>query len=156
MSMKASYLPRGSADERDGMDWVPESSRRARALPVYATLRALGRRGVRELITRCCALATRVADRLRGTDGITVLNDVVLNRVLVRFGDGDADLTSTAIARIQRSGVCWVGGTTWNGVRAVRISVSGWCTTEDDIDRSTESIVTALHGARAETGAEHR
>jgi glutamate/tyrosine decarboxylase-like PLP-dependent enzyme len=156
MSMSASYLPRESAEERNGMDWVPESSRRARAVPVYATLRALGRRGVRDLVTRCCALATRMADRLRGTSGITLLNDVVLNQVLVRFGDGDADLTSRAIARIQRNRVCWVGGTTWNGVRAVRISISGWCTTTDDIDRSAESIVSALNEALAETGAQHR
>jgi threonine aldolase len=111
---------------------------------------------VRDLVTRCCALATRMADRLRGTSGITLLNDVVLNQVLVRFGDGDADLTSRAIARIQRNRVCWVGGTTWNGVRAVRISISGWCTTTDDIDRSAESIVSALNEALAETGAQHR
>ncbi len=149
MSMTAAYLLRGPAEERNGMDWVPESSRRARAVPVYATVRALGRRGIRDLITRCCALATRMADRLRGTSGITILNDVVLNQVLVRFDNGDADLTSAVIAGIQRDGVCWVGGTTWHGTPAVRISISGWCTREEDIDRSAESIVSALNRALA-------
>jgi glutamate/tyrosine decarboxylase-like PLP-dependent enzyme len=149
MSMTAAYLLRGPAEERNGMDWTPESSRRARAIPVYATLRALGRRGVSELITRCCALAARMADRLVGTPGITLLNDVVLNQVLVRFGDGHASLTSTVILRIQRDGVCWVGSTTWNGTPAVRVSISGWCTREEDIDRSAESIVRALNDALA-------
>jgi glutamate/tyrosine decarboxylase-like PLP-dependent enzyme len=144
MSMSAAYLLRGAAEERNGMDWVPESSRRARAVPVYATLRALGRRGVRELIARCCALAARMANRLRGTPGIAILNDVVLNQVLVRFDKGGANLTPAVIAGVQRDGVCWVGGTTWQGAPAMRISVSGWCTREDDIDRSAESILSAL------------
>jgi glutamate/tyrosine decarboxylase-like PLP-dependent enzyme len=144
MSMNAAYLTRGPAEERNGMDWVLESSRRARAVPLYATLRALGRRGVRELIARCCALARRMAERLRSTPGITILNDVVLNQVLVRFADGNADLTSAVIAGVQRDGVCWVGGTTWQGTPAVRISVSGWNTREEDIDRSAESIVNVL------------
>jgi glutamate/tyrosine decarboxylase-like PLP-dependent enzyme len=119
-------------------------------------LRALGRQGVRELITRCCALASRMADRLRGTPGITILNDVVLNQVLVRFGTGDADLTPAVIARVQRDGVCWVGGTTWQGAPAMRISVSGWNTREEDIDRSADSIVGALNESGADTGAQHR
>jgi glutamate/tyrosine decarboxylase-like PLP-dependent enzyme len=154
MSMTAAYLLRGPAEERNGMDWVPESSRRARAIPIYATLRALGRRGVSELVIRCCALATRMADRLREAPGITIQNDVVLNQVLVRFDDGDADLTSAVIAGIQRDGVCWVGGTTWQGQPAMRISISGWCTREEDIDRSAESIVRALNQAVAETDRE--
>ena len=155
MSMTPAYLLRGPEEERNGMDWVPESSRRARAVPVYATLRALGRRGVRELVTRCCVLATRMADRLRDAPGITILNDVVLNQVLVRLGDGNADLTSAVIAQIQREGVCWVGGTSWNGTAAVRISVSGWCTREDDIDRSAESIARATRRALAGSGDQH-
>jgi glutamate/tyrosine decarboxylase-like PLP-dependent enzyme len=149
MSMDAAYLLRGSAEERNGMDWVPESSRRARAVPVYATLRALGRRGVRELVARCCALAARMAERLRATPGISIVNDVVLNQVLVRFGHGDADLTAAVIAGVQREGVCWVGGSTWQGTPAMRISVSGWSTREADIDRSADSIVRALHQAVA-------
>jgi glutamate/tyrosine decarboxylase-like PLP-dependent enzyme len=150
MSMSAAYLLRGPAEERNGMDWVPESSRRARAVPIYAALRALGRRGVRELISRCCVLATRMADRLRGTPGVTVLNDVVLNQVLVRFEHGNSDLTAAVIAGVQRDGVCWVGGTTWHGAPAMRISVSGWCTREEDIDRSAESILSALNRAEAD------
>src|SRR4051794_15076738 len=137
------------------MDWVPESSRRARGVPVYATLRALGTRGVRERVARCCALAARMADRLRGTPGITILNDVVFNQVLVRFGDGDAALSAAVIAAIQRAGVCWVGGTTWNGMPAMRISISGWCTQDEDIDRSAESIARALADTMAAAG-EHR
>jgi glutamate/tyrosine decarboxylase-like PLP-dependent enzyme len=144
MSMTAAYLSRGAGEERNGMDWVPESSRRARAVPLYATLRALGRRGVQELVARCCALATRMADRLRPLPGVTILNDVVLNQVLVRFHRGDVDLTAAVIAGTQREGVCWVGGTTWHGAPAMRISVSGWCTREADIDRSAESIARAL------------
>jgi len=147
MSMTAAYLLRGPAEERNGMDWVPESSRRARAVPIYATLRALGRRGVEELVARCCALAARMAERLAAAPGITILNEVVLNHVLVCFGGGDASLTSAVIDRVQQAGVCWIGGTTWHGTPAARISISGWNTREDDIDRSVESIVTALQQA---------
>ena len=96
-----------------------------------------------------------MADRLRDAPGITILNDVVLNQVLVRLGDGNADLTSAVIAQIQREGVCWVGGTSWNGTAAVRISVSGWCTREDDINRSAESIAQATRRALAGTGDQH-
>ncbi len=156
MSMSAAYLPHGATEERDGMDWVLESSRRARAVPVYATLRALGRRGVRELITRCCALAARMADRLRGAPGITILNDVVLNQVLIRVDDGDAGSTSSVMARVQQDGVCWIGGTSWSDLPAIRISVSGWCTREDDIDRSAESIVSAVSETLAAKGEHHR
>jgi glutamate/tyrosine decarboxylase-like PLP-dependent enzyme len=144
MSMTAAYLLRGPAEERNGMDWVPESSRRARAVPIYATIRALGRRGVRDLIMRCCALAARMADRLRGTPGVTILNDVTLNQVLVRFEAGGTDRTADVIAHVQQEGVCWVGGTTWQGAPAMRISICGWNTTEDDIDRSAQSIIRGL------------
>ena len=147
MSVNAAYLLRGPAEERNGMDWVPESSRRARAVPIYAIVRALGRRGVGELITRCCALAARLAERLRAAPEVTILNDVVLNQVLVRFASGAVDLTPAVIARTQRDGVCWVGGTTWRGAPAMRISISGWCTSEEDIDRSAESIVRAVKQA---------
>ena len=144
MSMTAAYLLRGPAEERNGMDWVPESSRRARAIPIYATIRALGRRGVRDLIRRCCALAARMAGRLGEVPGIAVLNEVVLNQVLVRFEAGGVDRTAAVIGRVQQDGVCWVGGTTWQGAPAMRISISGWNTTEGDIDRSAESIIGAL------------
>jgi glutamate/tyrosine decarboxylase-like PLP-dependent enzyme len=145
MSQLASYLIRGTDEQRNGMDWVPESSRRARAVPVYATLRALGRRGLADLIERCCALARRMADRLRGEPGVEILNEVVLNQVLVRC----ADATGAVIARVQEEGVCWLGGATWQGRDAMRISISSWRTTEDDIDRSADSIIRACRAARA-------
>jgi glutamate/tyrosine decarboxylase-like PLP-dependent enzyme len=143
MSQRASYLIRGTGEERNGMDWVPESSRRARGVPVYATLRALGRRGVADLVEGCCALARRMADRLRGEPGIEILNEVILNQVLVRCGERTADV----IARVQQEGVCWLGGTVWQGRDAMRISVSSWRTTERDIDISADSIVAAHRAA---------
>lgn len=121
------------------MDWVPEASRRARAIPVCATLCALGRRGLEDLVDRCCALAARMAATFRNEPGIEVLNDVVLNQVPVRCGDQ----TAAVIARVQEEGVCWAGGTSWEGRDGMRISVSSWRTTEGDIDRSAESIVRA-------------
>jgi glutamate/tyrosine decarboxylase-like PLP-dependent enzyme len=139
MSQFASYFIRGGDEERNGMDWVPEASRRARAIPVYAALCALGRRGLEDLVERCCALAARMAAHLRREPGIEILNDVVLNQVLVRCGHE----TAAVVARVQQEGVCWLGGTSWEGRDAMRISVSNWRTTEDDIDRSAESIVRA-------------
>ena len=145
MSQFASYLIRGTDEQRNGMDWVPESSRRVRAVPVYATMRALGRRGIADLVERCCALARRMADRLRREPGIEILNDVVLNQVLVRCGEA----TAPVITRVQQEGVCWLGGTTWQGRDAMRVSVSGWRTTEEDIDRSADSIIRAWRTERA-------
>jgi glutamate/tyrosine decarboxylase-like PLP-dependent enzyme len=133
--------------ERDPHEFVPDESRRARAVPVYAVLRTLGRRGVREMVERSCALARRLADRLRQAPNVTVLNDVVLNQVLVRFeppGGGDADaFTKAVIARVQDDGTCWLSGTTWHGMAAMRVSVSNWSTTEADIDRSAGAILRA-------------
>ena len=144
MSQLAAYLIRGGDEQRNGMDWVPESSRRARAVPVYATLRALGRRGLAALVDGCCARARQMADRLGGEPGIEILNDVVLNQVLVRCGHR----TAAVIARVQEEGVCWLGGTTWQGRDAMRISVSSWRTTEHDIDLSAESIIRAFREVR--------
>ena len=138
MSQFASYFIRGSDEQRNGMDWVPEASRRARAVPVYAAMRALGRSGLTDLVERCSSLASRMAATLRQEPGIEILNDVVLNQVLVRCGD-----TAAVIARVQQEGVCWLGGTAWQGRDAMRISVSNWRTTEEDIDKSAESIVRA-------------
>jgi glutamate/tyrosine decarboxylase-like PLP-dependent enzyme len=139
MSQLASYLLRGTEEERNGMDWVPESSRRARGIPVYAVMRSLGRRGIAALVEHCCSLATRMAAALRSEPGIDILNDVVLNQVLVRCGDD----TPAVIARVQQEGVCWLGGTSWQGQQAMRISVSSWRTTEADIDQSAASIIRA-------------
>ncbi len=139
MSLKASYLQRGADEERIGMDWVPESSRRSRVIPLYALIRALGRDGIAGLVRRNCALARRMAERLLREPGVTILNEVVLNQVLVRFGTDDT--TKDVIARVQAEGTCWAGGAFWQGRRAMRISVSNWSTTEADIDRSADAIV---------------
>jgi len=125
MSIAAAYLVQDSG-ERDGMDWTPEFSRRARGVPAYAVLRALGRDGVREMVERCCDVAARMASRLGDEPGVTVLNDVVLDQVLVRFaalGESDAAAdarTRAVIAGVQRDGTCWLGGTTWHGLAASR------------------------------------
>jgi glutamate/tyrosine decarboxylase-like PLP-dependent enzyme len=147
MSLTASYLVRSPDEPREPMDWTPESSRRARGFAVYAALRSLGRSGIEDLVDRCCRLARRFADRLRQEPGVEILNDVVLNQVLVRVvpASGDADAaTRAAIARVQQAGVCWLGGTRWHGMDAMRISVSNWSTTEEDIDRSADSIIAAV------------
>lgn len=147
MSMKASYLQRGDDEERIGMDWAPESSRRARVVPLYALFRALGRDGIEGLVRRNCALARRMAERLSATPGITILNDVVLNQVLVQFGDDQT--TKDVIARVQADGTCWAGGAFWQGQQAMRIAVSNWSTTEDDIDRSADAMLACYRAARA-------
>jgi glutamate/tyrosine decarboxylase-like PLP-dependent enzyme len=142
MSVRASYLVHADEDgPRDQMDWNPEFSRRARGFPVYAAIRSLGRSGIAELVERCCAHARRFGETLGETRGVTVLNDIVLNQVLVRFGD-DAR-TRAVVAAVQEDGTCWLSGTTWQGRAAMRISVSNWSTTEDDVDRSVESILRA-------------
>ena len=143
MAATASYLMR--SEERENWEYVLDSSRRARGFPLYAAIRSLGRSGVRALVERCCDLAVRMADRLRGGDGVEILNDVVLNQVLVRFhprigGDVDAH-TRAVIHRVQADGAAWMGGTTWHGMAAMRISVSSWSTTEADIDRTVASIL---------------
>ncbi len=145
MSIGAAYLVADDTGRRDALDWVPELSRRARGFPVYAALRALGRRGVAELVARCCTLARRMAEVLGAAPGVEILNDVVLNQVLVRFtppGGGDADaFTRTVIERVQEDGTCWLAGTTWHGRGAMRVSVCNWSTTAADIDRSAETIL---------------
>jgi len=142
VSVSAAYLVTGAGDERSGGDWTPDSSRRARSFAAWAALRSLGRDGVAELVERNCALARRMAERLAAAPGVEVLNDVVLNQVLVRFGDDDA-ITDTVIARAQEDGTCWVGGSVWNGQRVMRFSVSNWSTTEVDIERSAVAILAA-------------
>jgi glutamate/tyrosine decarboxylase-like PLP-dependent enzyme len=141
MGMTAAYLVRSGDAERSNSDWVPEASRRGRGFAVYAALRSLGRSGVAELVERCCALARRLAERV-AAEGVEVLNDVVLNQVLLRFGADDA-VTDEVIGRVQADGTCWVGGTRWRGQAAMRVSVSNWSTTEADIDRSAEAILAA-------------
>jgi glutamate/tyrosine decarboxylase-like PLP-dependent enzyme len=143
MSYTAAYLTgQGDGGPRAPGDYVQESSRRARGFATWAALRQLGRSGVAELVERCCALARRFAEQLGAVDGVTIMNDVVLNQVLVSFGDDIR--TDRVIDAVQRSGECWMGGTTWHGRRLMRISVSSWRTTESDVDRSVAAILAAL------------
>lgn len=136
MTANASYLIRSGVREPDQQ--TPELSRRARGVEVWAALASLGRQGVSDLIERCCRHAARFAEGLRAA-GHEVLNDVRLNQVLVRFGDDDA--TRRVIAAVQADGTCWCGGSEWQGKTCMRISVSSWATTEDDVERSLEAIL---------------
>jgi glutamate/tyrosine decarboxylase-like PLP-dependent enzyme len=139
MAYAAAYLVgQGEGPVRNPSAFVPESSRRARGVATWAALRELGRDGVAELVDRCCSLARRFAAALDGIEGAEVVNDVVLNQVLVRFGDDDR--TRRVVEAVQRSGECWMGGTSWHGMTLMRISVSNWSTTEADVDRSVEAI----------------
>jgi glutamate/tyrosine decarboxylase-like PLP-dependent enzyme len=134
MEATASYLP---GAEAEAMGLTPQSSQRARGVEVWAVLASLGRDGVAELIDRCCRLARRFADGMRTAD-FDVLNDVVLNQVLISFGP--TERTDSVIAAVQEEGTCWCGPTSWQGYRAMRVSVSGWSTTDDDIDRSIAAV----------------
>jgi glutamate/tyrosine decarboxylase-like PLP-dependent enzyme len=145
MTVAAAYLEQTSGVERDQVDWVPEFSRRARGVPVYAALRALGRRGIEELVDRCCGHARRFAELLRADARVEILNDVVLNQVLVRFGGSD-EVTRNTVAAVQRDGTLWLAGTTWHGLAAMRISVSSWATTSEDVERSAAAILRCIAG----------
>ena len=135
MEASAAYLP-GAATEAMGLS--PQSSQRARGVEVWAALAALGTDGVAALVERSCRLAARFAAHMLDA-GFEPLNHVVLNQVLVSFGDPDR--TDAVIAAVQQDGTCWCGPTTWHGIRAMRVSVSGWCTTDEDIDRSAAAVV---------------
>jgi glutamate/tyrosine decarboxylase-like PLP-dependent enzyme len=136
MSHSAAYLAQGEL--RDGASLVPEFSRRARGIEVWAALRSLGREGVAGLVARCCRLAQRFADGMRAAR-FQVLNEVVLNQVLVSFGT--AERTDRLVSALQQEGTCWCGSTTWQGHRAMRFSVSSWATTEADVDRSVAAVL---------------
>ena len=141
MSVTASYLVHAQDSRmRDAVDWTPEFSRRARGFAIYAAIRSLGRAGVAELVERCCAHARTFA-KLLEEGGATILNDVVLNQVLVRFGSGEH--TREVIERVQQDGTCWLGGTDWLGEHAMRISVSNWRTAAEDVERSAAAILAA-------------
>ena len=148
MTVQAAYLVQTEDLDRvrDGFDWTPEFSRRARVFPVYAALRALGRSGVAELVERCCELARRAADRLSDVPGLEVMNEVVLNQVLFRFSDDD--VTDAVLAEALRSGDMWLSGTKVDGRSAIRLSVSNWQTENEDIER----VVQAFSGAVAGRG----
>jgi glutamate/tyrosine decarboxylase-like PLP-dependent enzyme len=137
MAITAEYLPTASP-YRNPSDYTPELSRRARGVEVWAALRSLGRAGLADLIERTCRHARRFADGLQAA-GYRVLNEVVLNQVLVAFGD--AETTNRIISKIQTEGTCWCGGTVWQGQTAMRISVSSWATTDADVERSLDAML---------------
>jgi len=136
MSVSAAYLTQ--SDSREPDSYTPEMSRRARGVEIWAALRSLGRSGLADLIERCCKHATSFAEGLQAA-GYDVLNQVELNQALVSFGD--ADTTRRVIAAIQADGTCWCGGTIWQGKTAMRISVSSWATTGEDVERSLEAML---------------
>ena len=149
MGVRAGYLMHGADGERATRSTSTPSSPGGRAgSPVYAALRALGRsRGRRRWSSACCALARRFAEQLGAAAGVEVLNDVVLNQVLVRFGDDDDADPARWSTRVQHDGTCWMSGTTWQGKAAMRISVSNWTTDEADVDRSVAAILRCMREA---------
>lgn len=140
MAVTAAYLPT-ETPERNPSDYTPELSRRARGVEVWAALRTLGREGVADLVERTCRHAQRLARGLADA-GASVLNDVVLNQVLVSFGS--PEVTDRVMAAIQADGTCWCGGTLWQGQTAMRISVSSWATTDEDVERSLAAMIRAM------------
>jgi len=146
MALTAAYLPPGAS--RDPFDYTPEASRRARGVEIWAALRSLGRSGLADLVERSCRHAARFAEGLREA-GYEILNDVVLNQVLVAFGD--AETTRRVVAGLQADGTCWCGGTVWQGRTAMRISVSSWATTETDVEQSLAAMLRVAASLHAET-----
>ena len=136
LSVSAAYLPDGT--EPDPYFYTPEMSRRARAIETWAAIYSLGRQGVADLVERCCSFARQFATNLKNA-GFIILNEVQLNQVLVSFGD--AALTNRIIKKIQDDGTCWCGGTVWKGTTAMRISVSSWMTSKEDIDTCSTAII---------------
>jgi glutamate/tyrosine decarboxylase-like PLP-dependent enzyme len=134
--LTAPYLPQG--EQREPSQFTPELSRRARGIDIWAAMRSLGREGLAELIERTCRHATRFAEGLRA-GGYEILNDVVINQVLVSFGD--AETTQRVITGIQEDGTCWCGPTVWQGHSAMRISVSSWATTDEDVEQCLEAML---------------
>jgi glutamate/tyrosine decarboxylase-like PLP-dependent enzyme len=137
MRVTAAYLVQPGDDRRDEMDWTPEFSRRARGFPIYAAIRELGADGIAAMIDNSCERARQFASLL-SDGGLEILNDVVLNQVLVR-------VPADVVARVQEDGTCWLSGTQWDGDHAMRISVSNWRTTAEDVERSAAAILRAAH-----------
>lgn len=158
MSTQAPYTTMGpntpATQQRNGMDFVPEMARRARGVPVYATIRALGRTGVAELVSRCHKLALQMATQLELSPDIRIVNQVVFNQILVdcspaRMSTADCEqLVGSVISAIRRQGTCWVGGTRWRGRPMLRLSIANWSTTQDDIDHSAVAILDAIRQCR--------
>jgi glutamate/tyrosine decarboxylase-like PLP-dependent enzyme len=155
MTTAASYLPSAAVDERDPAHYVPELSRRARGFATWAIIRHLGRAGIAAMVARHCRIARNMASRLAAEDGIAILNDVTLNQAIVRFGaDRDDEtgdrLTQRTIDLVQQDGTCFVGGALWRGRWAMRLSVIGWSTTEEDGERAVDAILAAYLNASSQ------
>ena len=140
MTVQAEYLIQDQGEQRvrDQVDWVPEFSRRARGFAVYAALRSLGRAGLVELVERGCVQARRFADQIAALSGVEVINEVVLNQVLFRFEDDER--TDEALAAVQAGGEVWLSGTTWDGRKAIRVSVSNWQTGDEETDLAVDAF----------------
>ncbi len=147
MAVTADYLP-PAEPRRSPSDYVPELSRRARGVEVWAALKSLGRSGVADLVERTCGHARRFAEGLRAA-GYAVLNEVVINQVLVSFGSDES--TRQVIAAVQSDGTCWCGGTVWQGRSAMRISVSSWATGPEDVERSLQAMIRAARSSAGGT-----
>jgi glutamate/tyrosine decarboxylase-like PLP-dependent enzyme len=135
MRVTADYLVQPGDGRRDQVDWTPEFSRRARGFAVYAAIRELGARGIAAMIDNSCERARQFA-ALLSDGGLEILNEVVLNQVLVR-------VPADVVARVQEDGTCWLSGTQWAGEHAMRISVSNWRTSAEDVERSADAILRA-------------
>lgn len=144
MTISAAYLQGGAL--REPMNHVPDASRRARGIELWAALKSLGREGLRDLVERTCGFAEQFAERFR-LAGCAILNDVVVNQVLVSFGS--AETTQEVIRRVQEEGTCWCGGTVWHAKTAMRISVSSWVTTEADVEKSADAVVRIAREVRS-------
>jgi glutamate/tyrosine decarboxylase-like PLP-dependent enzyme len=155
MTISGAYLVKNEDGDRDRSNWVPEASRRLRGAAIYATIRTLGRNGIAAMIEGCCRHARRLADRLGAEPGIEILNDVVINQVMVRFADPGDDsnaatniFTRRVIAAVQRDGTCWMGETIWRNQVAMRVSVSNWRTSADDMERSIDAVLACYAAER--------
>jgi glutamate/tyrosine decarboxylase-like PLP-dependent enzyme len=146
MTWQTSYVTPGAG--REPYRYAPEASRRARGFAVWAAIAQLGADGIAEMVDRCCANARRFAEGVAAEPGVEILNDVVLNQVVVRFGDTDA-VNEEVVARVQADGTCFLGGTTWRDRGAVRFSTTNWSTTADDIDRSVAAVLAAYRAVAA-------
>jgi len=143
MAVTAAYLPKAAT--RQPYDYTPELSRRGRGVEVWTALRTLGRSGLAEMLERTCKHARRFAEGLRA-GGYEILNEIVLNQVLVSFGDPET--TKRVIAGIQADGTSWCGGTVWQGKTAMRISVSSWATTDEDVEKSLDAMLRIARASR--------
>lgn len=158
MAYEASYLPQAGGECREPFHYVPELSRRARGFATWALIRTLGRSGIAAMIEQHCRLARRMAERLSAEAGVEILNPVELNQFIVQFGAQESperrnQLTRATIERIQDAGVCYVAEAMWRDRLVMRFSVISWATTEEDIDRSADSIITAWRQVRATFGS---